>query len=237
MAETRPDELTQTALAMLAAPNADTWAIVEYLASHTDALTASQRCDELLRQLYNERKLLAAFAMGRAAVQFGLSAAAREANPKRAEALRSAAKTAAYNLAANTWPGWDDPGVTLTSSDLAIGLDAARTNLRLARELNKPEIALGRAHWLLGAHQLAAGDRKSARDSFREASKHETAANEPGEAMHSDAFAQLCDLLEAPNDKQADERLAKALESLRKQKDGEFFASQVDSARRVFGPK
>jgi hypothetical protein len=237
MAETKPDELTETALAMLAAPLGDTWAVVEYLAAHTDALTAAQRCGELMRQLYAKKDLPRSVAIGRAGVQFGLAGAARVADPKQVDALRSAAKTIAYNLAANTWPGWDEQGISITAADLAVGRDAARTNLRLARELNKGDIPTSRAHWLLGAHQLAAGDRASARNSFVQASRHARAAKELGETLSNDAFAQLCDVLDAPHDAGAKERLSKTLEALRREKDGDFFASQVETARRVFGPK
>src|SRR5687767_7742866 len=103
MADARIDELTETALAMLAAPGGDTWAVVEYFAGHADALTATLRCDVLMRRLYDAKDLSRCVAIGRAGVQFGLAAATREREPKQADALRGAAKTIAYNLAANTW--------------------------------------------------------------------------------------------------------------------------------------
>ena len=236
-ATTKPDELIETAMAVLASPAGDTWAVVEYLAGHADALTATQRCGDLMRLLYEKKNLSAAVAMGRAGVQFGLAAATRAGEAAQVDALRSAAKTNAYNLAANTWPGWDEPGVVITPSDCAVGLDAARTNLRLARELKKPEIAMSRAHWLLGAHQLAAANRRAARESFGSAAEHARAANETGEATSNEAFARLCDVLDAPEDPAAQERLTQTLAQLRREKDGEFFASQVETARRVFGPE
>ena len=39
--------------------------------------------------------------------------------------LRLQGKKLAYNLAADTWPGWNEPGIVITTSDLDAGLDAA----------------------------------------------------------------------------------------------------------------
>src|SRR5688572_9055337 len=95
---TKPDELIETALAMLAAPDGDTWAVVEYLAGHADALAATKRCDDLMRRMYEKKDLSRCVAIGRAGVQFGLVGATRDGDPKQVDALRSAAKTIAYNI-------------------------------------------------------------------------------------------------------------------------------------------
>ena len=79
-----------------------------------------------------------------------------------AYSLRSVAKGLAYNLGSFTWPGWDEPGISPTPADVALGLEAARFNLRLAVELKKNADRVRDAHWLLGAHLLAAGEVENA---------------------------------------------------------------------------
>lgn len=81
----------------------------------------------------------------------------------------SHAKGLAYNLASFTWPGWDEPGVAPTACEVASGFDAAKLNLRLAVELRKPADRVRDAHWLMGAHHLAANEPAAALDEFRRA--------------------------------------------------------------------
>ena len=92
-------------------------------------------------------------ALARAGIHRALFEADRvpTADPDAAEALRGQAKTIAYDLGANLWPGWQDEGIVLTPADLTTGLEAARLNLRLAEQLGRPALPRCNAHWLLGA--------------------------------------------------------------------------------------
>lgn len=69
--------------------------------------------------------------------------------------FKAQAKTIAYNVAVNTWPGWGDEGVVISKSDTEAGLDAALMNLKLAFELKKPADKVAAAYWLLSALQLS----------------------------------------------------------------------------------
>jgi hypothetical protein len=74
------------------------------------------------------------------------------------ELLRGLAKTIAYNLGSYTWPGWDEPGIKIQPEDLVLGFQAAKLNLRLGEDLARGAEPMSRAHWLVGAHALAAGN-------------------------------------------------------------------------------
>jgi hypothetical protein len=62
-----------------------------------------------------------------------------------------------YDIASFTWPGWNEPGVVVTSTLQAVGLEAARLNFELAQE-QAPEAVRKAAHFILGAQLLASGE-------------------------------------------------------------------------------
>ena len=90
-----------------------------------------------------------------------------EASSRQREKLRSSAKALAYDIGSFTWPGWEEPRISPTADELAAGRDCARLNLRLAIELQKPPERVSMAHWLLGAHALAARDFDLAEKEFQ----------------------------------------------------------------------
>jgi hypothetical protein len=63
-----------------------------------------------------------------------------------------------YDIASFTWPGWNEPGVTVTPALRATGLEAARLNFDLAQDDQFPDGIRKAAHFILGAQLLAAGD-------------------------------------------------------------------------------
>src|SRR5688500_10487115 len=84
--------------------------------------------------------------------------AAAAVNPADATQILGTVKAMAFNLASFTWPGWDEAGITITPQQMALGRDAADLNYQLALELNRPPDKVAAAHWLVGAHALAAGE-------------------------------------------------------------------------------
>ncbi len=110
----------------------------------------------LLREAYWKRKnLAAAVALATAGIHYGISRARLATTSSLALELRSQAKGMAYDLASFTWPGWDEPSISPTADQMALGLHAAKFNLQLAIELQKPADKMRNAHWLLGAQLLA----------------------------------------------------------------------------------
>lgn len=210
----------------------DSFAAIEFLSAQDDTLAAVKVCDDLVRHLYNEAKNVPAMLMiGRAGIQLGLDRAAREPDAGRAAAIKGQAKAIAYNVAANAWPGWEDEGITITGSDIACGLDAAKTNLRLARELQRGDLPMSRAHWVIGALHMAAGDLDAAKPAFEQAAQFARAADEQAEALLSDGCAALVDVFRGGSDV----ALSAILAALATDENGPFFAGQIESARRLFG--
>ena len=62
-----------------------------------------------------------------------------------------------YDIASFTWPGWNEPGVVVTPTLQAAGLEAARLTFELAQEAQAPEAVRKAAHFILGAQLLAVG--------------------------------------------------------------------------------
>lgn len=156
---------------------------------------------------------------------------------KAAARFRSAAKAMAYNIASFSWPGWDEPGITITPDDVAAGVGEARLNLELARELEKGDIALSRAHWLVGAMQLAQGEREEALASFREAQRHaDASAQSSADAALCRAYVALAERLIDPADAARAAAFEAARAELASAEHGAELVAQIDMAWRVFGP-
>src|SRR5689334_18332785 len=111
----------------------DSYAAIEHLERQPDPLAVARTYGDLVRHLYwKEKELPAVIAMARAGIQHGIAAAraVEASDPDQAYQLRSSAKGLAYDLGSFTWSGWDEPGIIIDPSQEAIGLDAARANLR-----------------------------------------------------------------------------------------------------------
>ena len=196
--------------------------------AEVDLVDSPDAYSEAMRHAYWEDKDLA----GATAIAFAgisrLLAEARGADSTRAEALRSGAKQLTYDLASFTWPGWDEPGIIVTPPEMRAGFAAARANLRMAQELEKGDVALARAHWILGAHQLAAGHPDEGQASFQAAAGLARRANEPAEAALAQAYEALAAVAQDPS---RAARLDEVLAELAGIEGGAALAEQVTTAR------
>ena len=120
------------------------FAAIEGVCSDPDPEHAAVLFAKLSRHFY-PKDLSASVAVARAGIQFCLC---YPAPLEKRELLRHKGKALAFNLSANTWPGWGDAGVVLETCHLEAGRDAARLN----------GCARGGAAWLSG---LKATDRPS----------------------------------------------------------------------------
>jgi len=226
--------LTRTAMGIL--EKGTPQEVVDLLAD-CDPLLGTRVFGDLQNQLYWKWKnVQLASAMGREGLERGLrEAEALDAVDKeRADKLRAAAKGLAFDLGSFNWPGWDEPGIALHEEDIAAGFDAAKINLRLALDLNKPDLPLSRAHWLVGAYELATGDLVAAARNFTMAAERANCAGEPAEAMLNRGYALIATQLANPDDGQPREEYASLRGQLETEKDGDAFVSQLETALKVF---
>lgn len=198
-----------------------------------DPVAAARNGSRFVLWLYDQKRIPEMVVFGQLGIDhcLGHSTSPVLDEPRRTE-LRGLAKTIAYNVSANLWPGWND-GVVLTASDLRTGLDLARLNLRLGTELKRGAEPMGHAHWLVGAHELAAGQLDRARASFLESSRQFEAAKKPDAALMAQGYAALTagPRVAGPSDP-AVQTLLKQLRTL--EGDGPFFADQIETAAQVF---
>lgn len=213
---------------------ADTFACIEFLNQQADIDQALQVYADLVLLFYNEKHdIHHMILLACAGIQHGLLSA-QAAEDAVAYQRRSMAKGLAYNLASFTWPGWDEAGIQLDRGHLWIGLEAARTNPRLAEALEKGDLPLSRAYWVLGAQYMAAGDWPHARTAFAEAVRFAHLASQEGEALLAEGFGVLVDLLETPGVASAIAHLEKIKTALHQEEHGAFFSAQLETAQRVF---
>ncbi len=190
------------------------------------------------RRYYTEHKDVARMLIfARAGIDFGLrhAKAVEQRDEKLARSLRAHAKAFAFNTAANAWPGWQDPGIEVTASDLVNGLDLARLNLRLARELKVSAQAQLNAHWLVGAHLMAAKQVEPAVKQFDLARELAKPEESPDYLGMIDGYTALARLSAKPNDKTLQGQLDVVVAKLKETKgEGKFFAQQIRTAAEVF---
>ena len=213
----------------------DTYAAIEYLSQQADPLAVANAYTTLVTQLYwDEKNLPAVIAMGRAGAQYAL-AAALNTDDETAAQLRGIAKGICYNLASFTWPGWDEPGFEITASDIAVGLDAAKANLRYAQELDKGDLPLSRAYWMIGVHYLATRNPQQATPCFSQAEAYAATAQSTAETLLAQGFGQMAALLANPADEAAQQQLTRIKQDLNQLEHGADFVAQIETAMRVFG--
>ena len=202
--------------------------------AEVDLATSPDAYAEAMKHAYWEDKdLSAAMAIAWAGIS-RLLADAHRAEASRAYELRSRARALAYDLASFTWPGWDEPGIVITPPESRARLAAARANLAMTVELQQGDLPIARAHWMVGAHQLAAGRFDDASTSFETATTHADAAGAEGAAQAALArsFAILARLATGAA---TEAELAASSDQLGAAPDGVALVRQLATARAALG--
>src|SRR5262245_19221458 len=89
----------------------DMFAAIERISLEPDPEHAAALFAQLAKHLYSvEKSVSGAVAARRAGIQFCLSYAG---DATKRQALRHRAKALAFNLGADTWPGWGDEGIVV----------------------------------------------------------------------------------------------------------------------------
>lgn len=194
---------------------------------------------ELVKRFYQERRDLPRMLMvGTAAVRFCLGEAAKleATDGAGAQHLRNAAKVIAFNVGANSWPGWKDEGIEPEPSAQAMGLEMALLSLGLVPQLRLGANQLGNGYWLVGAHWMAAREFKKALEAFAEASRESDDAGNQSAAFMAKGYSALTDKLAAPAETNSFDALQGALRELVAEgsDDAKAYAAQIETAHAVF---
>ncbi|HZZ43594.1 MAG TPA: hypothetical protein VFE58_11705 [Tepidisphaeraceae bacterium] len=195
--------------------------------------------EQIAQQLFNrahsaywkDKDLPTSLSQGHACIQHALSCA-EQSPPDLANRLHSIAKSAAYNIASFTWPGWQEPGITITPADLASGRAAADLNLRLALELHRPPGPLASAHWLVGIHAMSVHDHAAAHHAF---TQYRLIADTAEHRHLADGYSAVNLLLSTPTPA-ATTSFNTAVSELTKlnTEDSNFFAAQLLTIKQFF---
>jgi hypothetical protein len=214
-------------------------AVAELLASSTEPVSTLHSIVDAVMTLYWKRKDLPRVVLtGFAGIGAGFAVAHAASEVETREKLLGHVKALAFNIGSFTWPGWNEPGISPGATDLFIGLEAARTNLRLAVDLRKGDLPASRAHWLLGAHLISAQSFDEAIREFEESVVCAEKAGAAGERALAEAFAGLtaaATKTDISERRQGQERVRLALAKLREAGNPDDFIGQVHTAAAVFG--
>ncbi|MBD0330566.1 MAG: hypothetical protein ICV64_10755 [Thermoleophilia bacterium] len=140
-----------------------------------------------------------------------------------------------YDLAAFTWPGWGDdvrPEAERAGREAACRCAELRADPRYA-DADFP-LTAAMAHWVVGAHALAARELDEARAAFERA-RDRTCAAGADDALDRGYLA-LADVLARPRDPHAERAFEAVVAELtdRGGEEPDFLRDQLVTARRVF---
>lgn len=217
----------------------DLLAASQYVTSLGDDTAVADAFSQLIGDVhYKAKSTEQVLHFGHAGVQYCLTRAAtpQDTDNKKAGDLRYAAKRMATNVASFTWPGWREPGITVTDTQLAEGLTFARAAVRMAKEQKLEPTKLAFTTWFLGAQLLANGKYDEALKVFNEnAERYAAIGGQPESLAMNQGYAGLARILAGESqvgDKAFDEAI-KALKAM----DGEdapFYAKQLEDVRGYF---
>jgi hypothetical protein len=196
----------------------DVAAAVEWIQSEDDPARVLAMFHGAVRHAYwNLRDVAVVVALGDAAFAFGRDL------PD--DPLLGMVKSIAYDVGSFCWIGWDEPGISIDAELAAAGARAAALNLALAEKLDRPAGPLSNAHWLVGAHELAAGRRDQAVRCFEESARHARQGSDLGAELLAVGYIAIA-RGEAPD-----------LDAFASVEDGDEYVAQLRTAARVFGTR
>jgi len=215
----------------------DSYQAIDFINSLGEPDSVAQIYSSLILDFYwKEKNLPAVITIARAGIQYSLSQAEEFelTDPIRAKEIKRKARIISYNLASFTWPGWDEKGIPVGHSDILIGLDAARLNLRLVKELNEGDDKLSVAYWGLGAQLMALQKYNEANSAFAQSKAHARFAGDRMNELLADGYIAINKILSG--DENGKKLLGSAIKELEQMKneDADFFIGQFNTVLNVF---
>ncbi len=216
--------------------NDDYFKAIEYLSRQSDPLEILDAFKEIAKQLYWDSKDMAGvIIISGAAIQFAqMSVQNTSVKEDVARQMKEKAAAIAYNLASYTWPGWNKEGLEISIVEQKIGMEAAKTNLRLIEEMGRDNIQLARAYWMTGAHRLTLNNPDEAIYCFERSLKYADWADNREETLLAQGYMILAQMLQSEKVGAQDLEL---LENLKKKMvelpDGDGFVGQIETTYNV----
>ena len=162
-------------------------------------------------------------------IQHGLNLS--QLHPDSAAEYNKALIGPTYNLAADTWPGWEDAHANAEEYRL-IGLEAAHLNLKLREETEQGAVQRSRGHWIVGAHQIAGGQYSKAAYSFRQCLDLANEAGVEQTALMAQGWIHLANILAGMDESSELKEVELRLSSLGNE--GAFLSDQFGHALSKF---
>jgi hypothetical protein len=214
-------------------------AACRYLESQGDPLAVADQYAKAARSLYNDRKDVSTMlALGQSGVAYALRKALdlEASDAHKSKTLKEIAKTLAFNVSANAWPGWNDEGVAVTRDHIDSGLNLAQTCKRLVEELDLGPKRLANAYWLIGAHYLASGHLSEAAAAFDASAAGYRAAGDVAAEGMIRGYRALTQKLGSAAGLAAERELQRAYAELDAigSDEARFYRAQISTADRVF---
>lgn len=216
----------------------DIYAAIEFIQYTDEYKEVVQRYYNLTFDLYwHEKAVHAMVPVAQAGIYYCMTKSKKyaETDPELAGKLKSFVKILSFNLASFTWPAWNEEGITVTEADMAAGLDAAKLNVRISKELNEGPQPVSVAYWSLGAHYLAAGKYEEAIGAFSSASDYAIVAEDDAGKLMNRGYIEMTRIV-GNDDKDAKREFKKMVKELRKMdtEDSAFHADQLEDILEYF---
>ena len=199
--------------------------------SSTDGLRSSLY---LIREEIDRSTAQGMFAyvlVARTLVQHALNRA--DADSTGGDDYRRVLLPALYNLSADTWIGWEGANEHAVTYQ-HFGLEAAELNVTLRNGLGLDARRRGMAYWMQGAHQLAAGDASSARESFATCLELAESSADGHGVLMSTGWLHVASILSGTDESAELDAVAQTLADT--DEDGAFYADQFDAALERLAP-
>ena len=217
----------------------DLFAASAYVLALGDTQVVVAAFENLILDCYHQAKSIEqVLHFGSAGIHYCLAAARKLDGQEDAAAreLRLAAKRMATNIASFTWPGWDEPGVTISPEQIQQGLMYARFSVRQLQELDPTAAQLAFTYWFLGAQLMANRQYADAQEAFAAAHGYnQEQGDDPECRLMLAGYIGLAALLNGQSESgEAEFCAAVAALQAHKSDDAQYYAEQLLHARALF---